>query len=70
MENLAGPSFNTLSIYDLVSKIHETTLGMVRKIAYVDINPEHNPDAMKFAENFAVKLGVYIRVFSTIQAAE
>jgi hypothetical protein len=70
VENLAGPGLSTFSIYDLISKIHEQTTRLVRKIAYVDINPEHNADAMKFAENVAVNLGVFVRVFLTIPAAE
>jgi hypothetical protein len=70
VENLSGPGLNTFSIYDLISKTQEQTRRMVHKIAYVDINPEHNADAMKFAENVAVNLGVFVRVFLTIPAAE
>ncbi len=70
VENLVGPGLDTFNIYDLISKVHEQTLQMVRKIAYVDINPAHNADAMKFAENVAVNLGVFVRVFLTIPAAE
>jgi len=70
VENLVGPGLDTFNIYDLISRVHEQTLQMVRKIAYVDINPAHNADAMKFAENVAVNLGVFVRVFLTIPAAE
>ena len=69
-ENLVGPSLNIGRIYDLVSTASTQTSPVVRKIAYVDINPEHIADAMKFAENVAVNRGVFVRVFSTIHAAE
>lgn len=70
VENLAGPSLETFRIYDLVSKASEQTAQVVCKIAYVDINPEHDATRMEFAENVAVNRGVFVRVFSTIQAAE
>jgi hypothetical protein len=69
-ENLVGPSLNIGRIYDLVSTASTQTSPVVRKIAYVDINPEHIANAMKFAENVAVNRGVFVRVFSTIHAAE
>jgi hypothetical protein len=69
-ENLLGPSLNISRIYDLISKASTQTSPVVRKIAYVDINPEHIADAMIFAENVAVNRGVFVRVFSTIHAAE
>jgi hypothetical protein len=70
VENLAGPSLDTLRIYDLISKASEKTTQVVLKIAYVDINPKHDDTAMRFAENVAVNRGVVVRVFSTIRAAE
>jgi hypothetical protein len=70
VENLAGPSLDLLSIYDLVSKTSEQTVRAVSKIAYVDINPEHNANDMEFAEDVAVNRGVFVRVFSTIHEAE
>jgi hypothetical protein len=69
-ENLVGPSLNIGRIYDLVSTASTQTSPVVRKIAYVDINPEHIANAMKFAENVAVNRDVFVRVFSTIHAAE
>ena len=70
VENLAGASLDTFRIYDLVSKISEPTTRVECKIAYVDINPEHNATGMKFTENVAVNRGVFVRVFFTIQEAE
>ena len=70
VENLVGPSLNTLGIYDLISKKSEQTLQVVGSIAYIDINPEHDKQAMKFAENVAVNRNVTVRVFSSIPAAE
>ena len=70
VENLGGPSLDTFSIFDIILKVSEQTTKSVRNIAYVDINPEHNPDEMVFAENVAVNRGINVRIFSSIQAAE
>jgi hypothetical protein len=70
VENLAGPSLTTFSIYDIVSKVSKETTSVVRMVAYVDINPEHDATRMTFAENAAVNRGVFVQVFSTVQAAE
>jgi hypothetical protein len=70
VENLGGPSLDTFSIFDIILKVSEQTSQLVRNIAYVDINPEHNPGKMVFAENVAVNRGINVRIFSSIQAAE
>ena len=70
VENLAGSGLDTFSIFDLVTRHTLQTSPLIRKIAYVDINPDHNQEAMQFAENVAVNRGVSVQVFSTISAAE
>jgi hypothetical protein len=70
VENLTGPSLDTFSIYDLIARKSEETAQVFHRIAYVDLNPLHNSDAMKFAENVAVNRGVPAQVFSTIADAE
>lgn len=70
VENLGGPSLDTFSIFDIILKVSEQTTKLVSNIAYVDINPEHNPGEMVFAENVAVNRGINVRIFSSIQVAE
>jgi hypothetical protein len=70
VENLGGPSLDTFSIFDIISKVSEQTIRVVKNIAYVDINPAHNVDEMAFAENVAVNRGVNVQIFSDIYRAE
>lgn len=70
VENLTGSSLDTFSIFDLISNASKVTRQDGLKIAYVDANPEHNVNALKFAENVAVNRFVHVRVFSTIHEAE
>ena len=70
VENLGGPSLDQFSIFDIISKVSEQTIKVVKNIAYVDINPAHNKDEMAFAENVAVNRGVNVQIFTTIHAAE
>ena len=69
-ENLSGPSLPTSSIYELVSGKSRQPEQVVRRLAYVDTNTEHDQAAMQFAEDVAVNRGISVRVFPTIQAAE
>jgi hypothetical protein len=70
VENLSGPSLDTFSIYNLVAIRSEQASKIVKKLAYVDINPEHNARNMEFAEDVAVNRGMSIKVCPTIHAAE
>jgi hypothetical protein len=70
VENLSGPGLTTFSIYELVSGRSTQAARVVGRMAYVDINPEHDQKAMEFAENVAVNRGISVRVFASIRAAE
>ena len=70
VENLSGPSLDTLSIYNLVASRSEQAAHIVRRLAYVDINPEHSAKDMEFAEDVAVNRGISVKVCPTIHAAE
>ncbi len=69
-ENLAGPSLDIFSIYELVSRNSEQALPVIGKLAIVDINPAHKLEDMEFAENVAVNRGLTVKAFATIQSAE
>ena len=70
VENLSGPSLCTSSIYELVSQKTSRAAKVIDRLAYVDINPVHDPEANKFAEDVAVNRGIFVRIFATVQEAE
>lgn len=68
-ENLAGPSLDIKSIFQIVSLASDHTELSVRRIAYVDTNEEHDPVKMEFAGNVATGLGLKTRIFRTVEEA-
>jgi hypothetical protein len=68
-ENLQGPGLGIGTIHDIVSQASKKTRPVVTKIAYVDVNKEHLPGPMGFAETVAVNRGVNVRVFSDVDKA-
>jgi len=68
-ENLAGPGLPLSDIFQLVSGASKQILKMPW-IAVVDINPAHNQDHMKFAENVGVNRGIKLRAFPDVASAE
>src|SRR5215831_14264103 len=56
-ENLEGPGLPLSDIFQLVSGASKQILKMPWT-AVVDINPAHNKDHMKFAENVGVNRGI------------
>jgi hypothetical protein len=68
-ENLAGPSFRAGDIYDVVSEASKGAAPTVRRVAFVDTNPQHDFAEMEFAETVAVNRGVNVRVFRDVPAA-
>jgi len=67
-ENLRGKSIGTLDIFNVISKLAQPS-AVVRCIAYVDVNPEHDAKRMDFAETVAINRGIGIRIFPDIPAA-
>ena len=63
-ENLRGPGLGIGAIHDIVRQASKNTRPVVTRIAYVDVNKEHPPGPMGFAETVAVNRGVNVRVFS------
>jgi len=69
-ENLKGPGLGTSAIFDVVSEASKNVHPVIRHIAYVDVNPEHDIKELKFAESVAVNRAVNVRLFSSITEAE
>jgi len=70
VENLSGPGLGTYNIFELVSRKSTGASQVLGRLAYVDINPEHDPKAMEFAEDVAVNRGIPVRIFATVREAE
>ena len=69
-ENLKGPSLGIFAVYEIVTKICCQAASAVRRVAYVDISPEHKKEVNQFAETTAVNRGVNIKLFETVAKAE
>jgi len=67
-ERLDGPRLGTLDVFQIVSEASSKADGIVKAIAFVDVNAESN--MMQFAETVAVNRGVPVVVFSTVAKAE
>ncbi len=69
-ENLRGPSLSTLDIFDIVAKASEDPKTLRLKIAYIDLNREHDAGSLRFAETVAVNRVINVRKFSNLTEAE
>lgn len=69
-EDLKGCSLETLTIFKIVSERSAEARSQMRRLAYVDLNPEHDVDRLRFAETVAVNRGVNFRLFPTVAEAE
>jgi hypothetical protein len=68
-ENLEGPSLEITDIYAVISERSKNTYPVVDRIAYVDVNSDHDSSRMKFAETVAVNRGVHVRMFADVSEA-
>jgi hypothetical protein len=69
-EDLAGPSLAISDVFFIASEGSRNASPTVNCIAYVDVNPEHDPFTLEFAENVAVNRGVNMKRFATVGDAE
>jgi len=67
-ERLDGPRLGTLDVFQIASEESSKAEGLLKAIAYVDVNAEGN--LMQFAETVAVNRGLPVVVFSTVADAE
>jgi hypothetical protein len=67
-ERLEGPRLGTTDVFRIASDEGRKALGIVKAIAYVDVNAQG--DLMQFAETVARNRGVRMRVFRTVPEAE
>jgi hypothetical protein len=69
-EYLTGQSLGTVEAFEIVSEGSVTAGSIVRQVAYVDTNLEHDSSLLEFIETVAVNRGVHVRVFATVREAE
>jgi len=69
-ENLSGPSLDMSSVFQVAADRSRQAIGVLKWIAYVDVNQEHDRLRMKFAEDVAVSRGANMRVFTSVVEAE
>jgi len=67
-EHLEGPRLGTIDVFQIVREGSEKNRGLIREIAYVDMNA--SGDLMKFAETVARNRGLRMKAFNNIQDAE
>ena len=67
-ERLEGPRLGTLAVFQIASEGSSRAVGMLKAIAYVDVNAEG--DLMQFAETVAVNRALPVTAFSTVADAE
>jgi hypothetical protein len=69
-EFLSGPSLGMAEVFETVMSGSPEALTFSR-IAYVDVNKQHDGERMKFAELIASNQGINVRIFDEVhQAAE
>lgn len=68
-ENLKGPG---LTMFDIVKAIRglQRTPKILKWIAYVDTNPNHDSTMMDFARELAVRRGLRVHICKTVGEAE
>jgi hypothetical protein len=69
-EDLKGPSIGFADAYEIVCGNVDWARSGLSAIAYVDVNPEHDLDLLKFAETVAVNRAVRLRLFRSVAEAE
>lgn len=69
-EHLRGPSIGTLDMFNIAAEGSVRSRSLMRRIAYVDTNPQHAFNDVKFIENVAANRGMNIRSFRTVGEAE
>ncbi len=68
-ENLVGSRLGAFDLYDVVRQGSKVVHPMLKFIAFADVSPQNDLEAMKFAQTIAVNRLVNIRVFQTVEEA-
>jgi hypothetical protein len=69
-ENLEGKGLSPTEMFGIVDKGSHRIWPVVKRIAYVDVNPGHDRENLKFVETVARNRAINLRLFPTLQDAE
>lgn len=69
-ENLEGPELELEKIREIIDELQFAAVQHVSAVAFVNTNPDHSPDYIRFAENFATNRRINVRVFRALADAE
>ena len=69
-ENLAGPGLPLAEIYHIITNGSEFPLAHQLTVAFVNVNTEHPPGNVAFAETVARNRGINLRAFRTVKLAQ
>lgn len=69
-ECLEGESLSDFDTFAVVAEAARESRAVVTHMAYVDVNPVHRRDEIRFAEYVARLRGVNMRAFSSVREAE
>ncbi len=62
-QHLTGPCLDTFDIFVVVTKNFNRAKSIGLRLAFIDMNTQHNTQALKFGENLSHMRGVNARVF-------
>jgi hypothetical protein len=69
-EYLLGESIADMDTFMIATEGAKAALGHLTHVAYVDTNPEHSKDTLKFAEHVVSLNGINMRLFGNIRDAD
>jgi hypothetical protein len=69
-EYLLGESIADMDTFMIATEGAKAAQGHLTHVAYVNTNPEHSKDTLKFAEYVVSLNGVNLRLFDNIQDAD
>ena len=69
-ENLSGPSIRLSAVLGIIMERAPEAAKLLKRIALIDHNPEHDASRMEFAEDVAANRGVNLKLFNSVAAAE
>jgi|SRR5271166_3749960 len=69
-ENLSGPSIRLSAVLQIIAQRAPEAAKLLKRIALIDHNPEHDSSRMEFPEDLAVNRGVNLRLFKSVAAAQ
>ena len=70
IENLAGPGLGVFNMFEITGEVSTEAVRAGLQIAYVDVNIEHDMNALRFSETAARNRGINVRIFSDVREAE